>query len=80
MKGRRITYNVLLAHELAHNYHRAGMSCRSAIKIDLMKAYNSVDWNYMCNTMRVASFPDQFVKWVAARIKNPCSLYLLMYH
>lgn len=34
-KGKHISDNILLAHELVYNYHRAGVSQRSAIKIDL---------------------------------------------
>lgn len=35
--------NILLMQELVRNYHRAGGKPRCVIKMDLMKAYNSVE-------------------------------------
>ncbi|XP_050238256.1 uncharacterized protein LOC126687743 [Mercurialis annua] len=41
VKGRNITDNVLLAHEIIRNYHRGkGNSC--SIKVDIQKAYDSI--------------------------------------
>ena len=41
--GRNITDNVLLAQELVRAYGRATLSPRCAIKIDVQKAFDSVD-------------------------------------
>jgi hypothetical protein len=41
--GRNISENVLLAQELVRNYHRKDSKPRCTLKIDLMKAYDSVN-------------------------------------
>jgi hypothetical protein len=33
------------------------MSARCAIKVDLMKAYDSVDWDFVFDVMHVMTFP-----------------------
>lgn len=42
--GRRITDNILMAHELLVGYGREGGPPRCSFKIDIQKAYDSVDW------------------------------------
>ncbi|WCJ29361.1 DNAse I-like superfamily protein [Euphorbia peplus] len=45
--GRSIADNILLAHELIRNYHRVSEGKSCAMKIDLKKAYDSIDWDYI---------------------------------
>lgn len=45
--GRQIIDNVLLASDLIKGYGRKGLSPRCVIKIDLRKAYDSVDWPFL---------------------------------
>jgi len=37
----------LLAQELVRNYHKPVGQPRCTIKVDLMKAYDLVDWNFI---------------------------------
>lgn len=71
IKGRSIVDNVLLMHELIRNYHRDDGPPRCAIKVDLMKAYDSVDWEFLIDTITAMEFPVMFVKWVKACITTP---------
>lgn len=71
IKGRSIVGNVLLMHELIRNYHRDVGPPRCAIKIDLMKAYDSVDWDFLLDTMHAMAFPDLFVGWIRECITTP---------
>nr|GFB10375.1 ribonuclease H-like domain-containing protein [Tanacetum cinerariifolium] len=41
--GRRISNNILLTQELMHNYHLDRGSARCAFKVDIQKAYDTVD-------------------------------------
>lgn len=43
---RSIGENILLAQELVNDYHKNKGSPRCALKIDLMKAYDSVSWEF----------------------------------
>ncbi|GAA0152757.1 hypothetical protein LIER_37554 [Lithospermum erythrorhizon] len=47
MEGRLLSDNVLLMQEMVCNYHVPGGVKRCAIKIDLMKAYDSVKWEFL---------------------------------
>ncbi|KAK9273957.1 hypothetical protein L1049_018769 [Liquidambar formosana] len=51
INGRKISDNILLAQELLKNYHRRGGPPRCAIKVDLMKAYDSVNWDFIVDTL-----------------------------
>ncbi|CAN1126675.1 LINE-1 retrotransposable element ORF2 protein [Linum perenne] len=64
IKGRLITDNILLAHELVNSYHRKQVSPRCVIKIDLTKAFDSVCWATLLNVMTAMGFPCKLVNWV----------------
>lgn len=71
VKGCGITDNVLLMQELVKNYHKSGGSPRCAVKMDLMKAYDSVDWTFLLDIMQSMQFPDQYIQWVKNCITTP---------
>ena len=50
--GRSITDNVLLAQELVKGYSRATLSPRCCIKIDLQKAFDTLDWNFIIEVLQ----------------------------
>uniref|UniRef100_A0A2N9IBN2 Reverse transcriptase domain-containing protein n=1 Tax=Fagus sylvatica TaxID=28930 RepID=A0A2N9IBN2_FAGSY len=70
IKGRSISENILLAHELVRNYHSSRGSSRCAIKADLRKAYDSVDWNFILMCLLAAGCPPKFVNWIKECITN----------
>ncbi|GJZ26280.1 hypothetical protein Tco_0570533, partial [Tanacetum coccineum] len=45
--GRRISDNLLLTQELMHNYHMDRGPSRCAFKVDIQKAYDTMDWNFL---------------------------------
>ncbi|CAL1380141.1 unnamed protein product [Linum trigynum] len=65
IKGRLISDNVLLAHEMVRLYNRKSVSPRCALKVDIMKAFDSVDWDFLETVMGAMGFPSQFVKWIS---------------
>lgn len=68
MQGRSIGDNILLAHELIKGYHRRTISSRCAIKAAIMKAFDSVSWDFLLNALRAIEVAEQFVLWIAACI------------
>ncbi|GJX13355.1 hypothetical protein Tco_0205113, partial [Tanacetum coccineum] len=49
--GRSIADNVLLTQELMHNYHLDRGTPRCAFKVDIQKAYDTVDWAFLKNIL-----------------------------
>ena len=62
--GRLITDNVLLAYELTHYVQtkRGGGNCFAAVKLDMSKAYDRVEWIFLEKMMYKLSFDEQWVK------------------
>ncbi|GKC21323.1 hypothetical protein Tco_1023473 [Tanacetum coccineum] len=47
MPGRHISNNILITQELMHGYHWDKGPPRCAFKIDIQKAYDTVDWRFL---------------------------------
>ncbi|KAL1226057.1 Secreted RxLR effector protein 78 [Cardamine amara subsp. amara] len=56
--------NLLLATELVKDYHKEGISSRCAMKIDIFKAFDSVQWPFVLNILTALNLPDQFIHWI----------------
>ncbi|KAL0287712.1 UNVERIFIED_CONTAM: hypothetical protein Sradi_7118200 [Sesamum radiatum] len=54
--GRSISDNVLLAQELLSGYNQKKLPPRCTIKVDLQKAYDMVDWDYLLAVLRLFRF------------------------
>ncbi|KAL0455324.1 UNVERIFIED_CONTAM: hypothetical protein Slati_0871600 [Sesamum latifolium] len=62
--GRSISDNILLAQELLAGYNQSKLPPRCTIKIDIQKAYDSVEWNFLLEGLRVFNFPPKFIAWI----------------
>jgi hypothetical protein len=68
---RSIVENILLAQELVCNYHRTVGKARCTLKIDLMKAYDSLNWDYVLHCLGCVGAPIVYVNWVKECITSP---------
>ncbi|GJU38627.1 aspartic peptidase [Tanacetum coccineum] len=68
--GRRITDNILITQELMHNYHRDRGPPRCAFKVDIQKAYDTVDWKFLSNILSLFGFHKKMVKWIMACVSS----------
>ncbi|XP_019237290.1 PREDICTED: uncharacterized protein LOC109217490 [Nicotiana attenuata] len=66
ISGRKIADNIILAHELVKSYNRKQISPRCMLKVDMMKAYDSVEWVYLDQLLEYLCFPTKFNNWVRA--------------
>ncbi|KAL0310166.1 UNVERIFIED_CONTAM: hypothetical protein Scaly_2954500 [Sesamum calycinum] len=55
--GRLISDNILLAQELFSGYNQCRLPPRCALKVDLRKAYDTVEWDFLFATLRMFGFP-----------------------
>ncbi|XP_052199142.1 uncharacterized protein LOC127806110 [Diospyros lotus] len=62
--GRSIGDDVLLAQELVFQYHLHRGLPRCAMKVDLAKAYDTVEWDFLLTTLHLLNFPPQFCGWI----------------
>jgi hypothetical protein len=64
--GRLITDNALMAFECFHAIQRSkgGPDDFCALKLDLAKAYDRVDWRYLEGVLKKFGFADIWIKWI----------------
>ncbi|XP_024963995.1 uncharacterized protein LOC112504288, partial [Cynara cardunculus var. scolymus] len=68
--GRRITDNILMAHELVTGYQSLVGPPRCAFKIDIKKAYDTVDWNFLIVMLQGLGFHPVMVNWIREMVST----------
>ncbi|XP_048604603.1 uncharacterized protein LOC125582127 [Brassica napus] len=56
--------NVLLVSELVKSYHKPNIAPRCAVKIDISKAFDSVQWSFLRGILTAIKIPEKFVEWI----------------
>lgn len=56
--------NVLLASELVKGFNRKRVSRRGLLKVDLRKAFDIVNWEFVITALSTADFPPKFFNWI----------------
>lgn len=46
------------------DYHKPSVSSRSVVKLDILKAFDTVNWSFVEVTLRAMNIPAQFVTWI----------------
>lgn len=59
--GRMLTDNVILNHELIKGYGRKGISLRCMLKMDMQKAYDSVEYHFLEDVLVGMQIPHKFI-------------------
>ncbi|GJV05005.1 polypyrimidine tract-binding protein homolog 2 isoform X1 [Tanacetum coccineum] len=62
--SRSIVDNILLTQELMHNYHLDRGPPRCAFKVDIQKAYDTVDWGFLKNILAGFDFHTRMIGWI----------------
>ncbi|MFS7917032.1 putative RNA-directed DNA polymerase [Helianthus anomalus] len=67
---RQISDNILLTQELMRNYHRNRGEARCASKIDIQKAYDTVEWEFLKVCLVHFGFPLKMINWIMACVTS----------
>ncbi|XP_074314506.1 uncharacterized protein LOC141649720 [Silene latifolia] len=62
IQGRSILENILICQDLVRLYNRSNVSPRCIFKLDLQKAYDSIEWKFMDQMLAALAFPIKFRK------------------
>lgn len=71
--GRSIGHNVLLARSLCRDYHLNYGAPRFACKLDIRKAFDTLNWSFLFNTMKCMGFSVKFVDRIKCCVTS-CTL------
>ena len=71
VSGRVLSDNVLLASELVADFHKPGRISRGCLQVDITKAYDSVEWEFIMNILSAFQLPPLFMDWIWACISTP---------
>ncbi|CAN1246044.1 LINE-1 retrotransposable element ORF2 protein [Linum grandiflorum] len=64
--NRAISENVIVAHEVMHYLKRktTGKKHFMAVKLDMEKAYDRIEWEYLFSIMRKLGFSSHWIVWI----------------
>jgi len=71
VQGRSMADNIHLAQEILRGYNRKRTSPRCVIKVDLKKAFDSINWDFLRSAMTGLGFPNLFISWVMECVTSP---------
>ena len=69
--GRLLCENVLLASELVADFNKPGEVSRGCLQIDITKAYDNVDWQFVLNILEAFGLPEVFIIWIRSCVTSP---------
>ncbi|XP_062114224.1 uncharacterized protein LOC133825275 [Humulus lupulus] len=78
VKDRLLAHNILILQDIIKGYKRKNISPRCVMKIDLSKAYDTIDWQFLEDILTTLCFPNKFIRWVMICLKGT-SYSILMY-
>ncbi|KAL2246367.1 UNVERIFIED_CONTAM: Retrovirus-related Pol polyprotein from type-2 retrotransposable element R2DM, partial [Sesamum indicum] len=62
--GRSIGDNIMLAQELFSGYNQMRLPPRCALKVDIRKAYDTVEWDFLLAVLQLFGFQTTFTRWI----------------
>ncbi|GJW02004.1 putative RNA-directed DNA polymerase, partial [Tanacetum coccineum] len=71
LSGRCISDNILLTQELMKGYHLNRGAARCAFKVDIQKAYDTVDWSFLRKALQCFGFHEKMVDWIMTCVSSP---------
>lgn len=57
-------------------YHKNSFHPRLALKNDLMKAYDAIRWEFLCNVQALRGYPMEFIQRDKTCVSSPYPIYM----
>ena len=69
----------MIACELLHymNRKQRGNIGEVALKLDISKAYDRVDWKFLQHMLQILGFDDRWIKWIMMCVTTVCYSVLM---
>ncbi|XP_059663437.1 uncharacterized protein LOC132309102 [Cornus florida] len=71
IKGRKLHDNILLVSDLIKGFGKKHGDLTIVLKVDLQKAFDSVDWDFLQRVLRWHGFSDKWIKWISVCTTSP---------
>lgn len=76
LEGRQIGECSLIAHEMIRNFNQTNGK-NACIKVDLQKAFDSINREFVYYIMHCMNFPIKFIQWIKECLSSPTFSILL---
>ncbi|XP_059315722.1 uncharacterized protein LOC132066425 [Lycium ferocissimum] len=70
IKGRSISENIILTQEMVHNINQSLQHGNIILKLDMAKAYDRVNWDFLCLIMKRMGFSNLWIDRIWRLISN----------
>lgn len=70
--GTFVVHNIMMVQDLVKHYGRKSASPSLMIKVDLQKAYDTVDWQFLGVMLNYLGFPRDFSDLIITLLKFCC--------
>ncbi|KAI0498608.1 hypothetical protein KFK09_019498 [Dendrobium nobile] len=71
VKGRAITDNILLALDYCHDLDEKVRVGNMIMKLDIMKAYDNINWNFIYSILHLFGFDEHFISLIKVCTESP---------
>jgi hypothetical protein len=70
IKGRSIKDCICLTSEAINLLNKKSFGGNLSLKVDIAKAFDTLDWSFLLNVLKKFGFNDIFCKWIHAILKS----------